>query len=66
MAWNEPGGNGKNQDPWGGGKNQGPPDLDKIISNFFKKLRGTLTTSGGGGGNWGGVGGGGPTAARIM
>ena len=21
MAWNEPGGNGNNQDPWGGGNN---------------------------------------------
>lgn len=38
MAWNEPGGNGKNQDPWGG-KNQSPPDLDKILGQFIKKLR---------------------------
>jgi modulator of FtsH protease HflK len=41
MAWNKPGGDGDNHDPWGGGnKNQGPPDIDKIISQFFNKLRG--------------------------
>ena len=29
MAWNEPGGNNKDQDPWGKKKDeQGPPDLD--------------------------------------
>jgi membrane protease subunit HflK len=38
MAWNEPGGNGK--DPWGNrNKNQGgPPDLDEIV----KKMQDTL------------------------
>jgi membrane protease subunit HflK len=41
MAWNKPGGDGSEQDPWGGGnKNQGPPDLDKILRDFFNKLRG--------------------------
>lgn len=42
MPWNEPGnkGNDKQQDPWGGKRNQSPPDLDKILSDFFKKLRG--------------------------
>lgn len=44
MAWNEPGGNGKNQDPnprdpWGGKQNTTPPDLDKMLSDFIKKLR---------------------------
>jgi membrane protease subunit HflK len=30
MAWNEPGGGGK--DPWGSGpNNSGPPDLDEIV-----------------------------------
>ena len=30
MAWNEPGNNGKNNDPWNqGGRNQGPPDMDE-------------------------------------
>lgn len=38
MPWNEPGGNGKNNDPWGGKKNDGPPALDKMLSDFFKKL----------------------------
>ena len=40
MAWNQPGGGGdNNQDPWGGKKNQGPPDIDKLIAQFFQKLR---------------------------
>ncbi len=42
MPWNEPGNNGDNnqQDPWGGKRNpKTPPDLDKIIGDFFKKLR---------------------------
>ncbi|MBX2857908.1 MAG: FtsH protease activity modulator HflK [Cellvibrionaceae bacterium] len=51
MAWNEPGGNGK--DPWGGGNrgnNDGPPDLDEAIKNLQKRLAGLF---GGGGGNSG-------------
>jgi len=36
MAWNEPGGNGK--DPWGHRKNDGPPDLDEIIKKVQEKL----------------------------
>lgn len=39
MAWNEPGGGGKNNDPWGGG-NQGPPDLDEAFKKFMDKLGG--------------------------
>jgi membrane protease subunit HflK len=41
MPWNEPGGNGKQNDPWGGGKKEqgGPPDLDKIFGDVVKKLR---------------------------
>ncbi|EAR60363.1 FtsH protease activity modulator HflK [Neptuniibacter caesariensis] len=48
MAWNEPGGNGNNQDPWGGGNNnnrggkgggdQGPPDLDEALRKLQDKL----------------------------
>ncbi|NRA22532.1 MAG: FtsH protease activity modulator HflK [Oceanospirillaceae bacterium] len=50
MAWNEPGGNGKNQDPWGngddknrkdrgkGGNEQGPPDLDEALGQLQDKL----------------------------
>jgi membrane protease subunit HflK len=43
MPWNEPGNNGNNnqQDPWGGKRDQNnPPDLDKILSDFIKKIRG--------------------------
>lgn len=37
MAWNEPGNNGKNNDPWKqGGRDQGPPDLDEVFRNFGK------------------------------
>jgi membrane protease subunit HflK len=39
MPWNEPGGNGRNNNPWGGNKDQGPPALDKIMGDFIKKLR---------------------------
>lgn len=47
MPWNEPGqsgkdNDGKNNDPWGGKSNQSPPDLDKIIGEFIKKLRGLV------------------------
>ena len=41
MAWNEPGNNGKNNDPWKqGGRDQGPPDLDEVFRNFGKKFGG--------------------------
>ncbi|MCU7889173.1 MAG: protease modulator HflK, partial [Candidatus Thiodiazotropha sp. (ex Lucinoma aequizonata)] len=44
MAWNEPGGNGK--DPWSGkGGDQGPPDLGEVI----KKLQGKFGGIFGGG-----------------
>jgi membrane protease subunit HflK len=49
MAWNEPGGNGK--DPWGHRKKeQGPPDLDEVVKKIQDKLSG-LFGGGGGGGN---------------
>ncbi|MEH6577516.1 MAG: FtsH protease activity modulator HflK [Amphritea sp.] len=59
MAWNEPGGNGNNQDPWnsggkkGGGKDQGPPDLDEALQKLQEKLNGIFGKSGrtGGGGS---------------
>lgn len=41
MAWNEPGNNGKDQDPWGGGGrggDQGPPDIDEVIRNLTRKF----------------------------
>jgi len=51
MAWNEPGGNGK--DPWGHRKKeQGPPDLDDIVQSVQDKIGGLF--GGGGGSNNGG------------
>ena len=47
MAWNEPGGNGKQRDPWGG--DQGPPDLDEALRKFREKLGGIFGGGGGGG-----------------
>lgn len=37
MPWNEPGNNGKQNDPWG--RKEGPPDLDKFFADLFNKLR---------------------------
>lgn len=51
MAWNEPGGNGK--DPWGNRQNQGPPDLDEVFRNLQKKLAGLFGGKQGGAGNGG-------------
>ena len=52
MAWNEPGNNkpgGKKPDnPFGSGGNQ-PPDLEKIVSDFFKGLKKTFGGGSGGG-----------------
>jgi modulator of FtsH protease HflK len=50
MAWNEPGGGGK--DPWGNRGDQGPPDLDEA----FKKLQAQLSGIFGGGSSGGGSG----------
>ncbi|MES2217208.1 MAG: FtsH protease activity modulator HflK [Pseudomonadota bacterium] len=44
MAWNRPGGDSNNKDPWGGGK-KGPPDLDKFLSDLFRKLRNAVHLS---------------------
>jgi membrane protease subunit HflK len=55
MAWNEPGGGGK--DPWGNRGDQGPPDLDEA----FKKLQAQLSGIFGGGRG----GGGGGSSARL-
>ncbi len=48
MAWNEPDNDDRKNDPWGarpgnrpgGGKDQGPPDIDKVFSDFLQKLGG--------------------------
>ncbi|WPL15501.1 Modulator of FtsH protease HflK [Thiorhodovibrio winogradskyi] len=61
MAWNEPGGGGK--DPWGSqqGNQGGPPDLDEIVRNLQDKMKGLFGgDSGSGKGSGGGAGGGAP------
>lgn len=62
MAWNEPGGSGK--DPWSGkGGDQGPPELDEVVRKLQEKLGGLFgggkRPSGGGAGRGGGLGSGG-------
>lgn len=62
MAWNQPGGGGK--DPWGGGGGSGgPPDLDEA----WKKVRDRLNSvfGGGSGGGDGGSGNSGGSASMI-
>ncbi|WP_295538479.1 FtsH protease activity modulator HflK [uncultured Thiohalocapsa sp.] len=60
MAWNEPGGGGK--DPWGGGPNSsGPPDLDQIVRKLQERVSGFL-----GGGKGGGGGGGADISKRTI
>jgi len=52
MAWNEPGGGGKDKDPWGQkGADQGPPDLDEAFRKLQSQLAGIFggRTSGSGG-----------------
>lgn len=51
MAWNEPGGGKKNQDPWRGNNDQGPPDLDEFFRQLQKKLNGIFGGGSGGNGN---------------
>ena len=60
MAWNEPGGSGKDKDPWGGGNgsgNQGPPDLDEVVKKMQEKF-GSLFGGGKSGKSKGSSGGG--------
>ena len=59
MAWNEPGGGGK--DPWGPqpGNQGGPPDLDEIVRNLQDKIKGLFGGDSGGGSNGSGSGSGG-------
>jgi modulator of FtsH protease HflK len=58
MAWNEPDNDDRKNDPWGsrsgssGNKDQGPPDIDKVLSDLFRKLSGLF-----GGGRKGSSGG---------
>lgn len=60
MAWNEPGGGGK--DPWGGGSG-GPPDLDEAWKKFREKLGGIF---GGGSGGEGKSGGSAPVGPLLV
>ena len=52
MAWNEPGGSGK--DPWGSQGDQGPPDLDELARKFQQKLNSLFGGKRGGGSAGGG------------
>ena len=60
MAWNQPDGNGSGRDPWGNrGGQPGPPDLDELLGNLQRRLRGLFgggSRGGGGGGQSGGGG----------
>ncbi len=51
MAWNEPGGGGK--DPWGGRGDQGPPDLDEVVRKMQEKVGSLFGGRKGGGGRSG-------------
>ena len=48
MAWNEPGGGGK--DPWGKRDRDGPPDLDEVFRNVQSKVTSIFGKGKGGGG----------------
>jgi modulator of FtsH protease HflK len=57
MAWNEPGGGGKDRDPWGNrGGEQGPPDLDEAFRKLQARLSGMFGGRGRGGDGEGGGG----------
>ena len=62
MAWNEPGGGNKPNDPWGGG-DQGPPDLDEALRKLQQRLGGLF---GGRRGGSGGGGGGGSLSGAML
>ena len=72
MAWNQPDGNGSGRDPWGNrGGQSGPPDLDEVLGNLQRRLRGLFTGGGrrgGGGGRSAGGGGssGGGSSIRSL
>ncbi|MES9990342.1 MAG: FtsH protease activity modulator HflK [Candidatus Thiodiazotropha sp.] len=68
MAWNEPGGNGK--DPWSGkGGDQGPPDLDEVVKKLQDKFGGIFgggKPSRGGSSSGGGSGPGSKSIGAIL
>ena len=56
MAWNEPGGSGKDKDkdPWNNrNKDQGPPDLDEVVRKMQQKIGGIFGKKGKNGGGGG-------------
>ena len=66
MAWNQPDGNGSGRDPWGNrGGQPGPPDLDELLGNLQRRLRG-LFGGGSRGGGGGGQSGGGGKSLRLF
>ncbi|WP_298218301.1 FtsH protease activity modulator HflK [Halothiobacillus sp.] len=49
MAWNEPGGSGKDNDPWSNPRRSGkPPNIDEAIERLQKKFGGAMGGVGGG------------------
>ena len=55
MAWNQPGGNGSGRDPWANrGGQSGPPDLDELLANLQRRLKGLFQGGSRGGGGGGG------------
>ena len=68
MAWNQPGGDGR--DPWNDrGAQKGPPDLDEVLKKLQARLGqlfgGRFGRKAGGGGDGGGDGGGGGGGLRV-
>ncbi len=63
MAWNEPGGNGK--DPWGNKGGDGPPDLDEVVKKLQSKMGGLFGGKGRKSGGSAKGGGGGAGAGGI-
>ncbi|MHB8920387.1 MAG: FtsH protease activity modulator HflK [Halothiobacillus sp.] len=48
MAWNEPGGGGKDKDPWSNPRRSGkPPNIDEAINRLQQKFGGALGGAGG-------------------
>ncbi|OZB36005.1 MAG: HflK protein [Halothiobacillus sp. 14-56-357] len=49
MAWNEPGGSGKDNDPWSNPRRSGkPPNIDEAIERLQKKFGGAMGGAGSG------------------
>ncbi len=74
MAWNEPGGDGNNQDPWGngndkkrkGGNQEGPPNIDEALGQLQDKLSEIFGGNKKGSGSGSGSSSGGPARSPLM